>query len=153
MQPTWILVADRARARLLCPAATRGNLTELEDFVNPDGRKPASGLAHDRPRSMESVGNARHVIEPHTSPEQKTAERFARDLADVLDRGRLNQRYERLILVAPPHFLGVLQDALNPQVRACVSGHLDRDLTKLPIGELGTHLGALLDGRQGATAH
>lgn len=149
MQPTWILVADRARARLLCPSSNGDRLTELEGFVNPDGRKPPRIFNRDRPRSIESVGNARHIIEPHTSAEQKTAERFARDLADMLELGRQKQRFERLILVAPPRFLGVLKDALNPRVRGCVTAHVDRDLTTLPIHELDTHLASFLEAPHG----
>jgi protein required for attachment to host cells len=147
MQPTWILVADRARARLLSPNATTDHLIELEDFANPDGRKLPRVINGDRPRSMESIGGARHVIEPQTSPEQKVAQRFASELAGMLERGRQMHRYERLILVAPPHFLGVLKGALNPHVSACVSAHLDRELTTLPLSELSQHLASLLKAR------
>ena len=115
MQPTWILVADGARARLFSPGVDGTSFIELEDFVDPDGR---------------------NAIQPHTSPEVKITERFARELSDVLERGRIDHRYERLILAAPPRFLGTLQRALGKQTHACVVAHLDKDLTRLPASEI-----------------
>jgi protein required for attachment to host cells len=145
MHATWILVADRARARLFC-AESEGedkSFTELEDFVNPDGRKPGLDYGYDRPpRTTESMGGASHIIQPHTSPEDKVARRFAGELSDVLERGRLEHRYERLILAAPPHFLGTLQHALGKQASACLVAHVDKDLTTLPASEIQHRLAA-----------
>lgn len=137
MQATWILVADRVRARLFCASDDGNSLVELEDFVNPDGRAASHEIGRDAPpRTMESLGTVRHVIEPHTSLEDRSAERFARELNEVLEQGLGNRRYERLILTAPPHFLGTLQHALGKQVGACVVAHLDKDLTTLPKSEI-----------------
>lgn len=137
MQTTWILVADRVRARLFASAADGRAFTEIEDFINPEGRKPELAYAHDRPpRVMESVGGAHHAIEPHTSADQKVADRFARELNDMLERGRVEHRYERLILAAPPHFLGTLQNSLDKHVLSCVVAHLDKDLTAMSVDEI-----------------
>jgi protein required for attachment to host cells len=149
MHATWILVADRSRARLFCADIDDDgkSFTELEDFVNTDGRKPGQGYAYDHPpRTMESMGGASHVIQPHTTPEDKVAQRFAGELSDVLERGRAEQRYERLILAAPPRFLGTLQHALGKQVSACVVAHLDKDLTTLPAVQI-QHRVAVASGK------
>ena len=37
---TWVLVADRARARILVPQAVGGALDEIECLVNPEARMP-----------------------------------------------------------------------------------------------------------------
>ena len=145
MQPTWILVADRARARLFSPSANGGGLDELQDFINPEGRKPEDAYHYDKlPRTMDSMGPARHGIEPETTPEEKVAQRFARELNEVLERGRVNHRYERLILAAPPKFLGTLQNAMGKQVRSCLVGQLDKDLSMLAASEIQQHLASRL---------
>lgn len=144
MQPTWILVADRVRARLFSASADGKSLIELEDFINPDGRAAGHEITRDAPpRTMENFGAVRHVIEPHTRLEDRSAERFARELNEVLEQGRGNRRYERLILTAPPHFLGTLQHALGKQVGACVVAHLDKDLTTLPKSEIQCRLATI----------
>lgn len=146
MLSTWILVADRAHARLFSPTIDGGGLTELEDFINPEGRKPEVGYANDRPpRSFESMGPSSHVIQPHTTAEEKVSARFAHELNDVLERGRVEHRFERLILVAPPRFLGVLHNALGKQVSSCVVAQVDKDIVTLPATEIREHLASQLE--------
>src|SRR5689334_18089456 len=48
MSPTWILVADSARARLF-EADGAGALNELACYANPEGRAGTRGLTTDRP--------------------------------------------------------------------------------------------------------
>lgn len=145
MKSTWILVADRAHARLFSPTIDGGGLTELEDFINPEGRKPEAAYANDRaPRSFESMGPSSHAIQPHTTAEEKVAARFAGELNDVLERGRVEHRYERLILVAPPRFLGALHNAMGKQVSSCVVAQLDKDIVTLPATEIREHLASQL---------
>lgn len=66
-----------------------------------------------------------------------------RDLRDVLERGRVDRRYERLILATSRHFLDALQKAPGKNVKACVLAHLAKNLTKLPIGEILARLAAV----------
>jgi protein required for attachment to host cells len=137
MDATWILVADGVRARLFSPTPEGDALTELEDFSNPDGRKPRQAYDRDSPpRTMESMGHSSHAIQPHTTAEQKVAERFARELGDALERGRVDHDFKHLFLVAPPRFLGTLRRALGKQLSACVVGQLQKDLTGLSSQEI-----------------
>lgn len=141
MTTTWILVADGARARLFETTAAGAGLAEVDCFTNPEGRGPAARRVEDRlPRVHESVGPARHAIEPHTSAHDKAADRFARSLGEALERGRLDRRYERLILVAPPRFLGALHTHLDKPLRDCVAGEIRRDLTALPPDQIRSRL-------------
>ena len=137
---TWILVADRAHARIL-DVGPDGGLRELACFANPEGRAAARDLEADRPpRVHESVGGARHAIEPHTSTRDKTATRFARVLRDALGDGHEKQSFERLVLVAPPRFLGVLRGALDKPLLDCVVDEIGHDLTGLALQDLRKHL-------------
>ncbi|HEX7130181.1 MAG TPA: host attachment protein [Rhodanobacteraceae bacterium] len=136
MQPTWILVADRARARIL-EISDEEPLTEIACFASPESRVRARDTTtHRLPRTNESASAARHAIEPHTPLRQKSSQRFARLLGDALGRGRDEHRYERLVLVAPPRFLGSLHEALDEPLRACVVQEIGHDLTTLPIHAL-----------------
>jgi protein required for attachment to host cells len=149
VEATWILVADGVRARLFSPTPEGDSLTQLEDFSNPDGRKPGAAYDRDRaPRTMESMGNSSHAIQPHTTAEHKVAERFARELCEALERGRVDHRFTRLILAAPPRFLGTLRQALGKQLDACVVGQLHKDLTSLPTHEIRSRLSSFLPDAQ-----
>jgi protein required for attachment to host cells len=127
MSTTWILVSDRARARLFSLVPGAGDLQELSDFVNPlgdvrtfEGERPPS--THDR------IGHASHGIEPHTTPEEKSARAFASQLAGAVEHGRVEHRFQDLVLIAPAHFLGALNTALGPQERRCVVSEVCKDL-------------------------
>ncbi|HEX6612847.1 MAG TPA: host attachment protein [Rhodanobacteraceae bacterium] len=136
MQPTWILVADRARARIL-EISDEEPLAEIACFANLESRARARDTTtHRLPRVNESASAARHAIEPHTPLREKASQRFARLLGDALERGRDEHRYERLVLVAPPRFLGSLHEALDDPLRECVVEEIGHDLTMLPIHAL-----------------
>ncbi|GAP66936.1 protein required for attachment to host cells [Mizugakiibacter sediminis] len=142
MGKTWVLVADRVRARLFELESGNAALNEVEAFVNPEGRDPAGSRGDMRPtRSIESVGGARHAIEPHTTPETKYAERFARRLHDALEQGRVQHRYDQLVLVAPPRFLGALHGALGKNVRSHVVAEVRRNLTAMTPEQIRVHIG------------
>lgn len=137
MSNTWILVADGAKARLFELTAKDAQLTELRCFVNPEGRMPDAAFTTGRPALVdEGATTVRHALQPHTSARQKSAERFARLLGEALESGRVQERYERVVLVAPPRFLGVLRKGLGERVSEHVTAEIRRDLTALPSGEV-----------------
>lgn len=139
-QPTWILVADRARARIF-EAGAGDALTEVACFSEPDARAgPSTLTTHRLPTVNESVGSARHSIEPHTSLRDKITARFAHLLCEALEVGHNEGRFEQLVLVAPPRFLGALHASLGKALRARVVREIRHDLTALPARDLGERL-------------
>jgi len=136
MNTTWILVADSARARLF-EADEAGAFKELGCYTNADARNGTRGQTTDRPPTVnESVGSARHAIEPHTSARAKAAGSFARELREMLDHGCSNHRFTRLVLIAPPRFLGILHASFGKQLQDCIVAEFQRDLTKLTPAEI-----------------
>lgn len=133
MHSTWVLVADRVRARLFASTDDGASLMELEDFVNVNGRKPDRTNGHKLPRTQESSGSARHAIEPKSTAAEKTERRFARELNEILESGRVGHRYQHLIIAAPPRFLGAIRQSMGNNVQACVLAELDKDLCTMPM--------------------
>lgn len=141
MSATWILVADGTKARLFEIAEKDHSIVEVEDRFNPEGKASGRELSQERPQSVhDRFGPGRHSIEPHTGLRQKSAEVFARELNDVLERGRLDHRYKDVVLIAPAHFLGTLNATLNKHVRACVTAELPKNLTRVDAQTILAHL-------------
>ena len=69
---------------------------------------------------------------------------FARQLAAALDEAVAARRPHRVVLVAPPRFLGHLREALSKPVSALVGASLDHDLSAVPEHELPARLADLL---------
>jgi len=64
------------------------------------------------------------------------AEHFAHSVARVLESGLADNAYERVALVAPPHFLGLLRATISSNVAKRVELTLDKDYTALKPDEL-----------------
>ena len=142
---TWILVADGARARIL---KNEGPGKGLQSAVGEEfhhALPKTSEMGTDRPgRSHESANSTRHAMENPVDWHRFEKEKFAREMAKVLDQANNAGAYDRLILVAPPKTLGDLRGALANATRKKVTGELDKDLTQITLGELPGHLNTLL---------
>lgn len=142
---TWILIADQARARLFEACAADGGMHELAGLAHPEGRqKPHETGDERKTRVQESANAARHAAEPHTDPRDKVALEFAHGLAQLLESGRVEHDYERLILVAPPRFLGQLRASLGEQVARRVVASVDKNIAGAGIDAIRAELGGLL---------
>lgn len=144
-QTTWILIADASQAHVMASTSKESDLAEVEDFQLDGTTLAGRDLAADRPgRSFDRAGEGRHGMEPRTNPREVEQERFARGIVGALDKADRRQRFDRLILVAPPTFMGLLRNILPPSLANKVSGELTKDLTKVAIHDLPDHLETVL---------
>jgi protein required for attachment to host cells len=134
----WILVSDAARARLFCAAERDSALVEVACYTNPElrGSAQAGGRDQPLPRTHDSLGPGRHAIEPHTSRRTKNARQFASALVDVLSAAHDQRQFQRLFLVAPPQFLGMLREAVGNPETIGLTGEIGRDYVALSPAEL-----------------
>lgn len=131
MEITWLLVANRTRARILEFQSERDRPIERATFVNPAGR------AHERDLDSDAAGRfygkgereQAHSATASESLGEHEIDRFVIDLRDFLDRARSERRFEHLWLVAAPAFLGHLRNAFAKPLRDRVEFEVDKDLT------------------------
>ena len=138
MNKTWVLVADSEKARLFEFGRCRGPWAETACFVNTEAAR--SPGAERQPRVQESIGSARHAIEPRTAPRDKASARFAATLAAALRAGRDAHRFQSLVIAAAPRFLGALHGELGKEVQQCVSREIRRNLSGLDSGAIRGYL-------------
>lgn len=146
MATIWVLIANASHARFFMNRGCNKGLELIKEMDHPDSRKKGIDLVSDKPgRQQQSFGaDARSAQEPDTQPKTVEAQRFARELAQFLEDARKQNRYERLLLVAPPNFLGLLRDALDTQTAHLVFETLNKDYTKAASGELTDYLGKVM---------
>ncbi len=138
---TWILIADGARARILCHDRPSHGLSEVAGMEFTGDHSPTHDLVTDRMgRSFSSHGQGRSAYEAHSDPQRELKGKFAHKLAEVLAAKLADKAYDRLIIVASHVTLGDLRAALSDHVRAVVIGEIAQDLTKLPNGKIAEHL-------------
>lgn len=139
MHVECVVVAEQSRARLFLRDRSSKVFRELEDMTNPEARLHEKDLVSDRPgRSFDSRGENRHAMEMKTGPAKQVAIRFARDICKQLESTRNN--YEKLILVAPPQFLGMLRDNLPDTLKKVVIREIDKELVRKDINEIEKYL-------------
>jgi protein required for attachment to host cells len=142
---TWIVAADASRARVL-QVAGRERLVEIENLPNPDGRAHERDLQTDGEPRFNGHGG---VGKPGTAPtggqasdretqgaHQHAVTTFARRVGDYLEKARTDHRYDQLVVIAPPKFLGALRKEMGKEVEKLVADEVPKDLSWLSKHEL-----------------
>jgi len=99
---------------------------------NPATRDQATDSAG---RASSPQGGVQSSVEP-TDFHQIEEDRFAADAADFLKTGALKNKYDSLIVIAPPKTLGELRKHYHKEVTSRLKGELDKDLTGHPIKDI-----------------
>jgi len=130
MPTTWILVANRSKARILEMQELHGPLVEIADFADPKGRASGRDINSDAYGRLYGKGEhvQGHSTSSEVSPAQHEAERFAENLREYLYREHSAQRFDKLWLVAPPAFLGVLREKLAKHLHRVIELEVNKDL-------------------------
>lgn len=146
-----IVVASQAEA-------TFYDLLRIEDKLQIAGRL-SDPLAHLHDRDFKSdrpgrvfdhaplTGGRRGATAHHGTggerrPRKHEAVLFAQKIATELEQARRNDRFDRLILMAEPGFLGVLRKALPASLDSVVIAEVAKDLARQPESAVRAHLPA-----------
>src|SRR5688572_5236833 len=77
-----------------------------------------------------------HTGEDDVGAAEHRTELFAKRLGDYLDKARTEHRYDELVLVAPPKFLGMMRKSLGREVEKLVADQVPKDLSWFNAREL-----------------
>ena len=81
-----------------------------------------------------------HATGGERNPRKVEARRFARRIAEALDEARRQHQYDRLVLMAPPAFLGLLRKEMPAAVHAVLTAEIAKDLVHEPPEALSGYL-------------
>ncbi len=139
MATTWIVAADESRARVLQVARPDEHLVEIENLLNPQGRLQEREMQTDaEPRFNGHGGVGKAGTAPTGGPPsdretqgagEHSAKMFAKEVGRYLEKARTQHRFDELVLVAPPKFLGALRKELDKEVGKLVTQELSKDLS------------------------
>jgi protein required for attachment to host cells len=114
----WFLIGDAGHARLLSAAwngAHARDLSLVSEHTHPESRARVHDLvSDDRGRKPGSSSVMHPGLDPKNDAKEHTAWRFAHELAELLEAQAVAHQYDALVLIAPPHFLGLLKSELGP---------------------------------------
>jgi protein required for attachment to host cells len=140
MKLTWIVVADSTRARIFTTDTPSSSLEEIEDFSHSIGRLHDREITSGLPGKIKSSGAGGHTFEQPTDPKKHEADVFAHRIARHLEDAHNENRFEQLLIVAGPAFLGLLRNQLPEQIKKLVRFELDKEITALSAADIRQHL-------------
>ena len=141
MPATWVVVADQSAARIFAAANATSALEEIASYAHAEGRAHARDLKSDQlGRAFDSIGAGRHGMEPKILPKEQEAISFARFLNAKLEDARTKNQVERLILVAPPEFLGHLRATMDKDAKKIVESDHALNIVRLRPDEIRSRL-------------
>ena len=143
---TWVLLADSSHGRLYSVAEKGMPWSLIKEYEHPASRVSTGGLASDkRGRAHASINRgARSAMESKTSPKEVEFKHFAHELAEVLHDGHGQQAYDRIVLVAPPQFLGLLRKEISGPVNNLIAASINKDYLHLSKRDLQDQLDELI---------
>lgn len=134
----WWVVANAARARLLEESEPPGAFVHRADLVHPQSRQKGVELQADRAGHVlgghHTPGGAAYV--PRSDPRAHEHDRFAQEIAAMLDAGIASGECAGIVLVASNPFLGHLKAHLGERSRRAIVRTVPSDFTSLRDDEL-----------------
>lgn len=138
----WLVVANAGRARVLEESGNPGIYVHRADLVHPQSRQKGIDLGDDRPGHVEGTGHGlgSTSYEPRTGVREREHDRFAREVATLLNEGVAGGQCVGLVLVASNPFLGHLKTHLSDQAHKAVLRTVPSDYTSLSDDALAERL-------------
>jgi len=136
-EKTWVVVADGGRARILEIVPGSRDLTEILHLKSPNRGRPTRELVSDASgRAFHVAGPGGHSKQARTDAHDQEEQRFARQLAQRLERAAGEDSFDRLVLAADPRTLGRLRKQMSAGLAGRIVRELNLDLTGMPAGKL-----------------
>jgi protein required for attachment to host cells len=140
MKLTWILVADNTHARIFTAETPSSALEELEGLIHTEGRLHDREMTTDLPGRIKSSDGSGHALEQPTDPKKHEADNFAHQIAKHLEAAHNANKYEQLLIIAEPSFLGLLRRCLPEHIKKHVCFELDKNITMQSTTDIRKHL-------------
>lgn len=127
----WVVSMDSVSCRIYHYVQSPETLTLLHKIEHPENRSRDLDLTSDKPGHYKNGAVRRGAYVQETDPKEIKREEFTREVARLLDVGRQEQAYGRLIVLALPHINGLLLHTMNKEVKAMISHTLEKNTVHL----------------------
>ncbi|MDW3223852.1 MAG: host attachment protein [Paracoccaceae bacterium] len=138
---TWVVLANARSVNVFAHRGPGNGLSPVkgQTMIAPDtkARNERAGVGH-------SIAGPGRAAVAQIDPQEKTDVRFAKTAMEQIRKARIQKRFDRLILIAGPHMLGLLRAELDACLQAVLLGEIPKDLSNQPIEAVEFHLGDLV---------
>ncbi len=125
--PTWYVVADGGKARILTlQGSAMRTVAQFDNSGHGDTDEDPSG-------------GTSQLKAPKTDPHVQAKAHFARLVADRLNEAVRTGAVQEIVLAAPAHVLHDIREGLDKAASGKLGKTLSKDLTNTPEHELASH--------------
>ncbi|HYG87720.1 MAG TPA: host attachment protein [Azospirillum sp.] len=142
----WFVLADGARARILDYRMGReGRFEEITREESEDVQRRARQRANDLSgRNFMNSPDTRHTAGSRNDPHAQAKIRFEHQIAHLVNQAAARNAFDALVIVAPPHTIGTLRQALCAAAKERLLRQATGDLLGMPDPPLFDRLSAML---------
>ena len=128
MSKTWVVVADTSRARIFSVDTPASQLFETETLTHPEARLHKGDLISDRSGRDRNSVTGTHNLGPASDAKEDEAARFATEVCNRLEQGRIKCQFDKLYIVAAPSFLGLIRKHQTPALKKIIAGEVSKNM-------------------------
>ena len=136
MSKTWVVVAESSRAKIFELENRNAPLVEIQGFAHTPSRLHQKELTSDLPGRTPG----RHKLIQQTTTKENASNEFARSIRNHLSAARSKGKFNKLIIMSPPSFLGRLRKQLGSAINKCVISEIDKNLVRHSTDDIQAHL-------------
>ncbi|HRP11062.1 MAG TPA: host attachment protein [Terricaulis sp.] len=125
--PTWLLVADGRRARVLIEQRRGAQLEAPKEWAMEISEEDLYDVQDRPPRSFDRVGAGRHAMDKRNLHEAEE-EKFLKRVAERIGEAAKQDAFAHLAIAAPPRALGALRTMLSDSVQQRVRAETPKDV-------------------------
>jgi protein required for attachment to host cells len=139
---TWVLLADGQNAAVYANDGVGKGLVPIPEYTarrsGPDSHEMVSDRAGHRYGGAAKAGTGATL--PRNDPHEFEEKRFVEAAVERINHAALENRFDRLIVAAPPRALGQVRQALSKAAAGRVSAEVNKDLLKDTPEGIADHL-------------
>lgn len=136
----WIMVANSNDCRIYQYDKNIKSLKLIDEINHPENRLREQDLVSDNSGKFKSYGLIGGSYEPELSHVEIAVDKFAKEMAEKLNTGRIKHLYDGIILLMPSAMGGMLLKHLNKNVLGFVQKSIKKNIMKLSNNKLEKYL-------------
>lgn len=133
----WYVIANQSEAVFYFDGVDH-RFHFVNRLSNPRAHRMEQDLVTDRPGM--GFGAAPHGLSQRISHHEAGAIKFAKKVAKSITEAFHKKRFQELVLVAAPYFLGLLRDKLPMDVRSSIKFELHKEYSQGSDDEIRDHV-------------
>lgn len=144
----WFVVANRTEA-VIFKETQKKDLSFVYRFSNPKGKRREAELDSDRPGKTASSASRtlRHALDTHNNKHEVQAQKFSKTISKALTKAAKEKKFDELVLVAEPHFLGLLRNEIPKELKPYIKHEIHHEYNGDSEPELKKHIFQALENQ------